>query len=333
MTGSLTVAFRKERGQTLVLFVVLLTGLVVLLAFVVDVGAWLGTKHKLQSVADAAALAAIQSGPVGPAIDDGWASLAYDHAPGTAPLDSFTVTATRAAPIILGGLAGIPGFTEKVTATAKAVPVSSLDNSDLTRIVSPDSSTPPYIAPLVVNECVLELSCPSGSTSACFGPPGCDLNFDATDTNTAGSSLFGLADIACAGCASSSAPRSRFRRWVTCGSCYVGAIQTGTVFPILTRGVSNNPARAAMTNLATTVPPTNLVLPVFRSNSVFTIVGFSRFVLTNVGPWTSQGANGCTTRCKVITGYFTNYTLPASFSNNAGAGLTDFGIRAIGLTN
>ena len=170
--------------------------------------------------------------------------------------------------------------------------------------------------------------------SRCFDSSlGCDLNFDATDTITAGSSRFGLADIACSGCASSSAPASRFRRWVTCGSCYFGTIQTGTVYPILTRGVSNNPARAAMTNLATTVPPTSLVLPVFRSNSVFTIVGFSRFVLTNVVSWTAQGANGCTTQCKVIIGYFTNYTLPASFSNDAGTGLTDFGVRAIGLTN
>src|SRR4030081_3705147 len=115
MTDRLDQRVREEHGQTLVLFVVLLTGLVVLLAFVVDVGAWLGTKHRLQSVADAAALAAIQSGPVGPAIDDGWASLAYDHPPGTPPLDLFTVTATRAAPILFGGGVGIGGFTQNVT--------------------------------------------------------------------------------------------------------------------------------------------------------------------------------------------------------------------------
>ena len=78
MRASLNDALHAEHGQTLVLFVAILTGLVVLLAFVVDVGAWLGTKHRLQSVADSAALAAVQTGQVGPEIDDHWASLGPD---------------------------------------------------------------------------------------------------------------------------------------------------------------------------------------------------------------------------------------------------------------
>ena len=50
----------------------LLTVFVLLLAFVVDVGGWLGTQHRLQTVADATALSAIQLGSTGP-VDDGWA--------------------------------------------------------------------------------------------------------------------------------------------------------------------------------------------------------------------------------------------------------------------
>src|SRR4030081_3781353 len=63
MTDRLDQRVREEHGQTLVLFVVLLTGLVVLLAFVVDVGAWLGTELRVESVPVSSSLSESTSGP------------------------------------------------------------------------------------------------------------------------------------------------------------------------------------------------------------------------------------------------------------------------------
>ena len=334
MRASLNDALHAEQGQTLVLFVAILTGLVVLLAFVVDVGAWLGTKHRLQSVADSAAVAAVQTGQVGPAIDDGWAKLGPDLTSlnPAAPPDSFTVTATHDAPIIFGGLAGITGFTETVSATARAEPASSLNNMDLMNVATADASRPPYIPPIVVNECVFSLTC-SSTTAACFGAaPGCELDFDSSDP---GGSFMGLANISCPDpTGACSPPPSRFSEWVTCATCFVGPLQTGTGFPILSSGVSSPAAVAAMESLAASVPPSNLMLPVFTwdsTRSLYAIVGFSRLVLTGLVVWQAESP-ACAPRCKAITGYFENYNLPASFPGSGGSG-PDYGVRKIGLTN
>jgi hypothetical protein len=185
---------------------------------------------------------------------------------------------------------------------------------------------------------------------------------------TVGNSAFGLADISCPGGGCGDPADSSFRQWVSCNQCYNGTIQVGTTYPILDKGVSddnnngngngnnngngngNNNGNGNGNNngngtgngnngdVATTMRDlarrqAEFVVPVFRSNSTFTIIGFARFVLTDVISWKAQGADSCTSDCKAITGYFIDYTLPASLSDGNGAGLTDFGVRAIGLTN
>src|SRR5581483_11808655 len=54
---------REARGQTLVFFVVLMGGLVLLLAFVLNVGAVASTQRQVQSLADGAALTGVQQLP------------------------------------------------------------------------------------------------------------------------------------------------------------------------------------------------------------------------------------------------------------------------------
>ena len=54
---------RNERGQALVLTVVVLTVLLGMSAFVLDVGSWFRAQRATQSTADAAALAAAQELP------------------------------------------------------------------------------------------------------------------------------------------------------------------------------------------------------------------------------------------------------------------------------
>jgi hypothetical protein len=323
----------SERGQTLVLFVVILSGLVVLLAFVVDVGAWLGTKHKLQNVADAAALAAVQvPGQSSPSVNgDGWATLEYQPDPsgGTvSPLDAVTVTATHEAPIIFGRIAGIGSFDVKAIATAQAQAVSSLNNAKLTAVVDSSASGPPYISPIVVNRCVIDASCLTGT---CFGPSQqCDLNYNAIDPNfnpgDLESSRFGIAMF----------DGTSFKDAASCNPCLGGQVSTGATRPQLQIGVSGSDAVTAMN----TTIGRKLILPVFDSFSSgeYSIIGFSAFVVTTTqfdgdplaGNWRPQGGGGCTANCKIIRGYFTDYTLPASFeATNPTA--QDFGVRGIGL--
>jgi putative Flp pilus-assembly TadE/G-like protein len=335
MTGRLE-QLHEEKGQTLVLFVVLLTGLVVLLAFVVDVGGWLGTQRRLQSVADAAALAAIQTGqvPVSPAIDDGWAILQYGQ---SGLPDSVTVTARHDAPIIFGGVAGIPKFTEQVTATAKAAAASTLSNSTLIQVAGAPGGTAPYVTPIVVNACIFSATpCPGAgngfSSSDCFlSSPGCDLNFDASDS---GGSLFGIANISFV-----AARANTFSNWMLCAkvsSCAPGSISGNSTCPQacpaqLTRGVSSNRAVQAMNS---TIGKT-LIFPVFdsfdQSTNEYHIVGFSAFVVTTTQFDNTKGTGNWQANDKVIHGSFSKYTLAASFGTSGGAG-QDFGVRAIGLT-
>ena len=60
MSARARALLRDERGQSLVLFVLTMTALFAMLALVVNVGNWLQAKHRVQSVADSAALAAAQ---------------------------------------------------------------------------------------------------------------------------------------------------------------------------------------------------------------------------------------------------------------------------------
>jgi Flp pilus assembly protein TadG len=324
---------RDERGQTLVMFVVFLAGLIVLFAFVIDVGAWLGTHRKLQSVADSAALATVQTGAVGPAIDDGWATIAlptvtYNNSP-TLPqlVESAVVTASRSAPIILGGVAGISGITERATASAQAEAVTTLGNGELAK-VAPAPPTSPYIAPLAVNACVFgALTCTNPPSSPCVPPGGCDLSYDPSDRP---GSLLGIANICpqgSAGCdPSDPANSSNFQNWVTCNPCELDSITVPATFDPMTQGIGDeaNPAVKQLVGR-------EIVVPVFDPTQlpVYTVVGFAALHVTAVNHWGTEGT--CSPYCKVITGYFSDYTLPASFGGTTTA--QDFGVRAIGLTN
>jgi len=332
-----------ERGQVLVVFVLFLTGLVVLLAFSIDVGAWLSTHRKLQSIADAAALAAVQQGSYGSTLD---AQATLDPPDGTwnaqSPPDAVTVTARRPAPLLFGGVAGITALTESASATAQALPPTTLANSDLTQVSG--AGIPPWITPIVVNECIFESSCPvpGFDSSACFTPPGCELDFDSADAASRNDSLFGIANV-------TNAPvdPSTFPDWMTAGSCATDTtcesarVSAGADVPSLRRGTAQPAAVSAMNS---TLGKT-LLLPVFSvydSVAGYHLVGFSAFVVTTLsfdgtppsGNWQFNNETVCGTSCKQLQGYFTQYTLPASpYGPVASSGQPDFGVRAIGLTN
>lgn len=304
-----------ERGQTIAMFIVSLSMLMILLAFVVDVGLWLGTHRKLQSVADAAALAAVEKGQLDAAItDNGWATLSPDGSglDPAAPPDSFTVTASRDAPIIFGGLAGIAGFSEKATATAEASPPSSLNNADwISGTGLPQPA--PFITPLLVNENAFTAACSAGP---CFGSTR-TLSYDVTGD---GSGDFTLANV----CSSCPQPNGKtVRGWIRCSPCLRTAIDVDSTFA----QIRNGPARRtepALDDVAS--QQQQLIVPVFTGASPYRIVGFADFVLTSVDSWTDTS--------KVIEGYFTPLTLPGSVGAISGPGQNNnFGVRVVGLTS
>src|SRR5579862_1102827 len=106
-----------ESGQVLVLFVVSLAVLMGLVALVVDVGAWLGTHQRLQNMADAAALEAVEQPPPvdTSSITAGTSATVTLNTsnPNAAGLPTTaSATASDAAPVIFGAALGIANFNE-----------------------------------------------------------------------------------------------------------------------------------------------------------------------------------------------------------------------------
>jgi Flp pilus assembly protein TadG len=320
-----------EQGQTLVFFVATLAALLLLLAFVLDIGALLATKHKLQTVADGAALTAIQA--QAKAQDPSTAASNYvlnqqdlsnvtPSFPAPPYPNSFTVTATHDAPVIFGGIAGIPGVTVQVSATARIRPVLSLDNAKLTAV----TPTPaPYVVPLVVNE--------SSVCSQCSQT----LHFDSSGNGSAG---VGAADI-CMDSSFSDCKKppdgGKFKGWIGCSQCVPGNISAGPTALPVKQSVAKEGADAIDALVGTTV-----ILPVFDpAQASYTIVGFAAFAVSSYC-WNNKDGSGSKDPCKdpvdwYISGNFVDYPLPASFSGtiacNDPVTQCDFGVRAFGLTS
>jgi len=364
-----------ESGQALVLFVVSLAVLMGLLALVVDVGAWLGTHQKLQSIADGAALAAVEQPPPvdTSSITAGTSATVTLNTsnPNAAGLPTTaSATATDAAPIIFGGVVGISSFNESATATAQSLPVSAVSNSDLVTNIAnvPPATAPPFVAPIVVNQCVFQqmcvciftTDCANQNLPDCFDPSvGCDLSLDTQDRTD---SLFGIANII----GLVNPPNGTFANWMRCrpnalNRCAGGTagtkIQASQSQAPLSNGTSGNGAVSAMN----TTRGNTLILPVFSAfqgppNNTYSLVGFSAFVVTTptfsgtagTGNWQNETVMTCgqannqlccghaiDAPCKVIHGYFTQYNLPALFKNAllGGSGTGDYGVRGVGLTN
>ena len=90
MIARLRASLGDQRGQILVLFAVFVFGLVLLLALVIDVGAWRRAQREAQIVADASALAGAHELPFDPA---GAANAAHLYRDMNAP--SVAITAER----------------------------------------------------------------------------------------------------------------------------------------------------------------------------------------------------------------------------------------------
>jgi Flp pilus assembly protein TadG len=314
VSAGLRASLGEQRGQTLVLFVVLMFGLVLLLALVIDVGAWKRAQREAQTVADAAALAGASELPFNPAGAKSAALLYRDlNAPGVAITsdprgDAMTVNASRDVPALFAKLAGFLNVTVRARATARVVPPARLRNTDLTRF-----SRDTYVAPIVINE---RKVCKDPS---CFGRGASttlQLNSDLDDSEELGDSDFGLI------CRGSCSDPNELAKNVGC--CIGGDFASSkTESPAAPSATNSDEVMDALRS----VEGKTLVVPVFANDTTYRIVGFAAFVITDVNPGDEL---------RWLTGYFTKYTTADNVPDalgNTGTTAPDYGVEVIGLAS
>lgn len=316
----------REDGQVLVLFVVGLTVFVLLGALVVDVGAWFQVQRKVQSVADAAALAGAQQLPC-PSCAQATAQQYATVNSSAVKVDSInvrggTVDVSTSAPLSAYFAFGIAlaGKRARANASARVDPAQAVTNASS----GCNAGTPapcaklrqsgppagfaivPYLAPLVFSEdaasCVTDGSCLGATRTMNFGS---DFAFICTESSSCTRSR-------------GSGGRTTIRNWLRCSPCLSR-----------TYGVGEAPRHAvpaASNGLGGTLQGISddrlLVAPVLAPGGA--IAGFAGVVIRGVPVWTSDD--------KELTIQFMTYTAPASLSPS-GVAAANYGVRAIGLTS
>lgn len=132
---------RSESGQVIPFVgILLLTTLVGVCAFAIDVGVWLKASRHAQGVADAAALAAVQDLPLDPAAARATASAyartndgALERTPTVSttdvPNDTISVRAVETAPSLFARVFGIESMTVRASAEAVVAGVGRIDGA------------------------------------------------------------------------------------------------------------------------------------------------------------------------------------------------------------
>lgn len=293
----------------------MIAGLIGISALVLDVGAWYREHRRLQSVADAAALAGAHRLPYDA---DGAAQLAYEYAMkngGPLPQVSFTDAATiavsvsRETPGVLARIIGSGLDSVGVSAGARA---SALLPSRASGAV-----------PLIVSSSQPNLSACGGAP--CFGSL-YTTSLPVNDDATAGGGQMGLVDLRSDGDGSVTAdqiagwvrsglsdPMDPERYYTAAGSCKF----------------SNQNFHAALDEKVATQTP--LLFPVYDAGRTDTtsnppryyIVGWSAFVIVD------YRLNGCGNKNDFIRGYFVNKIIQGQADPESSG--YDFGIRVIAL--
>jgi Putative Flp pilus-assembly TadE/G-like len=299
----------SERGQVAVLSVLFLTTLVGMSAFVLDVGSWFREDRRLQSTADAAALAGAQLLPGDPAgaIDE---ALTYadlnggDVAPADVRVDSsvstndtLTVTASTNAPGFFSKLFGIFVVPVGAAAAARAANVSKAR----------------WVAPIAVNEGHPLLRClpePCFEQTTTVGLANLD---DPESSNASGS--FGLLRLSKD---RGSISTATIASWLRDG--YDGLLGTGS-YPAATGAKYNSSDIKAA--LAERIGD-EVLFPVYRTitgsgaNAAFEVIGWVGFVPE---AFTGSGSTG------TLTGRFTRVTWEGTETDDPNA--PDFGVRTV----
>ncbi|HEX6699972.1 MAG TPA: pilus assembly protein TadG-related protein [Gaiellaceae bacterium] len=303
---------RAERGQSLVLTVVVLASLLGMAALVLDVGSWYRAKRQLQSTADAAALAGAQALPDTPG---NATSLAMNYAakntPDLAtndvsvstnivPNDRISVHVTRPSPGFFAKLFGIDSVDVGARATAQTEGMRSAK----------------YVAPIAVKNTHPMLA---GAGCPCFGQQN-ETTIPVGATGAPGA--FALVNLLNAPNGTSGA--STLADWIQNG--YQDYLPIGGYFSDPGVKFNSQQIQDALTQRL----GTELLFPVYDtltnqgSNAEYHVIGWVGFHLESINP---QGNSG------TITGWFTQVIWEGLPATTPGGGGPSFGARTVQLVD
>jgi len=303
---------RNERGQSLVLTVVVLVSLLGMAALVLDVGSWYRAKRQLQSTADAAVLAGAQALPDTPG---NATSLATDYAakntPDLAtndvslstnivPNDRISIHVTRPAPGFFAKLFGIYSVQVGARATAQTEGMSSAK----------------YVAPIAVKNTHPMLA---GSGCPCFG----QSNETTIPVGTTGApGAFALVNLLNGAQGTSGA--STLADWIQKG--FQDYLPIGGYFSDPGVKFNSNQIQDAL-NLRL---GTEMLFPVYDtlagqgSNAEYHVIGWVGFHIESVD---AQGNNGS------LTGWFTQVIWDGLAATTPTGGGPNFGAHTVQLVD
>jgi hypothetical protein len=337
-----------EDGQSLVMMVAFLLGIVLMLALVVNVGFWLQSKRRAQTVADSVALAVasvVPSSGCSPAVgtqgiancyaDKNWPGFTDD---GTVTVDppagtSITVHVRHSVPGFFTSLIGEAFGTVTVGAhaTAAVLAPATLDNQKLNAI----TQTPTYVAPIVVTDD----ACQTPPWTTCLGA----VRTLTLDQRNPDASTFNVVDLSCAAesgaCLNPSA--TTLASWIKCGPCLDGVLGIGDDVPAVATNVLDtcpgtgrngrqNPKCAIRDALASPSVAGNTIMVAVSDSVVgnrYHVSGYAAFAITSVRTTDRQWRDRPT---KSIVGLFLSFT-PAATLDTSGVAPA-FGVQTVGLT-
>jgi Flp pilus assembly protein TadG len=306
---------RDESGQAIVFVAAILVALVGMAALVIDVGGWYHADRKLQTAADAAALAGAQHLPT----DQGTATtVALDYAQRNySGIPSPTVTFPSAGEIDVRATATAPGFFARVISSA----FSSVQVRAHARAAVSVPLTMKNVAPIAVRD-----------TAACaVTDPGCygqtvTVNFNESQVST---STIGLINVQCYSDSATGCDGGQ-----TGGSELKDEIENGWPQPLpankwygVKTGETVGPVKQGLQDAADSARV--LFFPVFdevgNGGRSFHIIGWAAFVIDPTGvKWTSQ--------TRQLTGHFVTFIATDLAGGGTIGGATDFGVHVITLT-
>jgi Flp pilus assembly protein TadG len=301
-------------GQVFPLVAIMLTGVIGVSAYVIDVGSWYRDHRSMQAIADASALAGAQDLPYD---QSGATALAQSYASkngGPTPLISFPTSNTIDVVIVHQA----PGYLAPVSGTANQSVTIQAEAHATAALVTQAAG----VAPIIVTDTEPNLTGCSGAP--CFGVT---VTLKVNDDTSGGGGQTGLIDLRANG--NGSVTAQQIADWVTNG--------LSTPIPANYYYYSAGSCKFSNQNFhsaldAKVAAATPLLFPVYdplRTDSStnpprFWIVGWAAMVVT------SYRLNGCGNKSDFIKGYFVHDIVDGT---SDGTPTADYGVRVITLSN
>jgi hypothetical protein len=303
---ALSARLRCESGQVLVFVAFILIAMVGMSALVVDVGSWFHAQRKLQTAADAAALAGAQHLPTQQSTA---LAVALDYAQrNDSGIPAPSVTFPDAATIEVAATASTPGIFAPVLNSAFGV--VTVHARAQARVLGPSKIK--NAAPIAVYKdyaCIV-------TNPSCFGKT-VVLGFDEDNPNDPTKSKFGLLDLDRDGVVGS----GDMKDWLTKG--YPDYLPIDTTYP--PANGEKNGIKKELQDAATAQKV--LLFPVYDTATAagYHVIGWAAFVIDDIGKWTGKE--------HILTGHFVTFIATDLAAGNPITDPTkDFGVHIIALT-